>query len=219
MLDKEQRVLMKDSTVLNEKPIPSRSLCFQLRCGEWNGEETRSEAYVFLRIGSHGGNDCRSSPHVHDGRISIYGEARPSCPDLQYRRVYNLESFPTERIKDGSLRSALERGLIQPINQAMEKKGYRVEILGSVSDGRKSFVLFNVLNHSDKDIIVRDFTLDYGGYETPSVGAMIANMSGSGQIPQGRTHIMRIPRIFCQRILIRIKQAFILPYPIRRIEP
>ena len=101
----------------------------------------------------------------------------------------------------------------------MEKKGYRVEILGSVSDGRKSFVLFNVLNHSDKDIIVRDFTLDYGGYETPSVGAMIANMSGSGQIPQGRTHIMRIPRIFCQRILIRIKQAFILPYPIRRIEP
>ena len=60
MLDKEQRVLMKDSTVLNEKANSLRSLCFQLRCGEWNGEETRSEAYVFLRIGSHGGNDCRT---------------------------------------------------------------------------------------------------------------------------------------------------------------
>ena len=32
MLDKEQRVLMKDSTVLNES-FTSRSLCFQLRCG------------------------------------------------------------------------------------------------------------------------------------------------------------------------------------------
>lgn len=188
MLDKEQRALMKDSTVLNEKAnsLPESKLSTAVRGGMERGRKREVKRMYSYGLGAMAAMTAAALLMFTMDGSPFTGKQDHLVQTSSIGSVYNLESFPTERIKDGSLRSALERGLIQPINQAMEKKGYRVEILGSVSDGRKSFVLFNVLNHSDKDIIVRDFTLDYGGYETPSVGAMIANMSGSGQIPPGQ---------------------------------
>ncbi|MGG4342183.1 hypothetical protein [Paenibacillus lautus] len=188
MLNKEQHVLMKDSTELNEEAnsLPETKLSTAVRGGMERGrkrEMRRTYSYglgamavmttaVLLMFTVNGSSFIKKQDHqVQTSSISS---------------VDDLESFPTELMKDSSLRSAIERGLVKPINQVMEKKGYRVQILGTISDGRKSYVLFNVLNNSDKEIILRDFTLVYGGYETPSVGAVIANMSGSGQIPAGQ---------------------------------
>ena len=81
--------------------------------------------------------------------------------------------FRSSSINDPSFASVLDRNLIQPVYQSVEKNGFRVEVMGAVTDGRKVFVLCSVLNQTDKPVIPANFSLDYGAFKAPSIGASL----------------------------------------------
>ncbi|MEI4908071.1 DUF4179 domain-containing protein, partial [Klebsiella pneumoniae] len=65
----------------------------------------------------------------------------------------------------------MDQGLVKPIAESVEQKGYRVEVDGAVTDGRMAYVLFGVRNQTDKEVINADVSLELGGVEAPSKGA------------------------------------------------
>lgn len=188
MLDKEYE-LMKDSTVLNEKAnfLPESKLSTAIREGMEQGRKRERRRKYSVSMGT-----LAALSVVVLLLIIVNGSPFTEIQDRHsltssISSVNDLESFPSELIYDNSLRMALEDGLVKPINLITEKNGYGVELLGAVTDGRKAYVLFNVINNKEVDIILRGFSLEFGGYAAPSFGARFDNLSGNGQISAGQS--------------------------------
>jgi len=188
MLDKEYQ-LIKDSTMLKEKSdsLPELKLSSAVREGMQQGRKREQRRKYSVSIGTL----AAMSAVV----LLLFIVNRSPFTEIQDRNVQTssissvngLESFPSDLVRDSSLRKTLESGLVKPINLMTEKNGYAVELLGAVTDGRKAHVLFNVINHKDVDIIMRGFSLEFGGYAAPSFGARFDNLSGVGQISAGQS--------------------------------
>ncbi|KWX75451.1 hypothetical protein AMQ84_17660 [Paenibacillus riograndensis] len=61
----------------------------------------------------------------------------------------------------------LERDLIKPVRQSATNKGYRMDVDGAVTDGRKVYILFSVHNDTDKEITPADTKIQFGDFEVP----------------------------------------------------
>lgn len=72
---------------------------------------------------------------------------------------------------DKALGNVLSNDLIQPVYQSTEKNGYRFEVLGAVTDGRKLYILYNLQNKTDHvvDQVAKSF--HYGGSKISGLGA------------------------------------------------
>lgn len=78
---------------------------------------------------------------------------------VQTASTKNWDDFKAYRLSsrlDPALTSALEQNLVKPVRQSAESKGYRVDVAGAVTDGRKVFVLYSVQNNTDKEVIHAD---------------------------------------------------------------
>ena len=76
---------------------------------------------------------------------------------------------------DPSFESILDRNLIKPVYQSVEKGSFKVGVMGAVTDGRKVFILYSVQNKMDKPAHVADATLDFGSIKAPSIGTNLTN--------------------------------------------
>lgn len=96
--------------------------------------------------------------------------------------------FESAIIRNKSLASAMNQNLIQPVFQGAEKAGLRVEIMGTVSDGRQVFILYRVQNNTGETVIHAKFSLDFGKFEAADIGASL-EMTGSdnNEIRAGET--------------------------------
>ncbi|MNO17057.1 hypothetical protein D3C76_67480 [compost metagenome] len=119
------------------------------------------------------------NPQVREARLPVQSAAVKSWNDSKL--------FQSANFSDPALVSALERNIIKPIYKSAEKKGIRVEVLGAVTDGRKVFILYSVQNHSDQTVVHADFTLDYGDFKAPSIGASLEMAASSNIIEAGQT--------------------------------
>ncbi|KOR89126.1 DUF4179 domain-containing protein [Paenibacillus solani] len=188
MLDKEYE-LMKDSTVLNEKAnsLPESKLSAAVREGMEQGRKRERRRMYSVGMGTLATLTAMVLLLVIVNRSPFTEIQDRHVQTSSISSVNSLELFPSELLRDSSLKKALEGGLVKPINLITEKNGYGVELLGAVTDGRKAYVVFNVINNKEVDIILRDFSLEFGGYLAPSFGARFDILSGSGQISAGQS--------------------------------
>ncbi|OAB44728.1 DUF4179 domain-containing protein [Paenibacillus glacialis] len=93
--------------------------------------------------------------------------------------------FRSISMDDQSFESILDRNLIKPVYQSVEKGSFKVGVMGAVTDGRKVFILYSVHNKMDKPASVADASLDYGTIKAPSIGSYLTH--NTNQILPGET--------------------------------
>lgn len=82
----------------------------------------------------------------------------------------------------------LERNLVKPVRQSATNKGYRMDVDGAVTDGRKVYILFNVHNGTDKVVNPGHTKIQFGDYEVPDPhrgAALELVYSGESRIQPG----------------------------------
>lgn len=95
--------------------------------------------------------------------------------------------FDASLIRDKTLLNALNQNLLRPVNKAVEKAGFKVEIKSAVSDGRQVFIVYSVQNNSDQTVIHADFGLEFGKFEAADIGAKLEMLGTNSQILAGQT--------------------------------
>ncbi len=101
--------------------------------------------------------------------------------------VSDFESFRSIAQRDQGFAAALEQGLMKPIKQGVEKNGYRMDVAGAVTDGRRAYVMYSFQNHTDSDVIPIVDAIIFGETETPSIGAEICIAMGNNVVSSGQT--------------------------------
>ncbi|WP_054940553.1 DUF4179 domain-containing protein [Paenibacillus ihuae] len=97
------------------------------------------------------------------------------------------KKFDSSHLRSKSLENALEKNLIQPVYKSVEKAGFRVEVMGTVSDGRQVYILYSVHNNSGETVIHAGFSLDFGKFEAADIGAKLEMAGSDNEIRAGQT--------------------------------
>lgn len=112
-------------------------------------------AAVVLLVFSMGGalQDSKVNDNIVKG--SVQSDSTSVWDDYQIYRQDDTRLNPT-------LASALEQNLVQPVRQRAVNGDYTLDVAGAVTDGRQVFVLFSVQNRSDTEMMISDFSLQFG---------------------------------------------------------
>lgn len=113
-------------------------------------------------------------------------------PSVQSARVLNSNSsnaYRTSTTLDPALESAREQDLLIPVGKYTENNGYRINMLSTVTDGRKVYIFYTVTNNSDKDVKHANFSLQFEGIQESSLhkGAQLTILPGENIIKAGQT--------------------------------
>lgn len=117
------------------------------------------------------------------------GVAEHSVQTASNVNTENFKAYRSFYRLDPALASALEQNLVMSVGQSTEKNGYRLDVTGAVTDGRKVYILYSVHNNTDKEVIHADFTLEIEGIkESPQhKGASLDMLASESRIQPGQT--------------------------------
>ena len=150
MLEKEERVLMQDAEEIkrNARSIPEMKLASAVRNGVTMGRRREMR-----RVYKYGAVAVAAAATAV---IILFSTVGLPLKDIEEKTIQtssensvtDFESFRPIGQRDSGFAAAMEQGLLKPIKQGVEKNGYRVDVAGAVSDGRKAFIMFSVQNHT-----------------------------------------------------------------------
>ncbi|WP_340009283.1 DUF4179 domain-containing protein [Paenibacillus sp. FSL K6-0276] len=117
------------------------------------------------------------------------GVAQPSVQSASTKNTDNFKAYRSFSRLDPALASALEQNLVMPVGQSAENKGYRIDVTGAVTDGRKVYVLYSVQNNTDEVVIHADFALQFEGIKESSLhkGASLSMLASESRIQPGQS--------------------------------
>ncbi|MEK3757005.1 DUF4179 domain-containing protein [Paenibacillus sp. FSL P4-0338] len=194
MLAKEERVLKQDAQEvhLHAKEIKELKIYNAMRSGMAQGKKRSKRRFysygagavlaaaaaIFVIVSSIGLPAGGTDDSVLGG--SVQAVSTTSWNDFADYRRQPL----TNRLVGG----ILERNLVKPVRQSASNKGYRMDVDGAVTDGRKVYILFNVHNGTDQEVIPADTKIQFGDFEVPyphrGAALELAN-SGESRIQPG----------------------------------
>ncbi|NQX48751.1 DUF4179 domain-containing protein [Paenibacillus tritici] len=173
MLEKEERILKQDAQEvhLNAESIQEMKIYHAMRSGINNGKKRSKRRFysygagtvlataaaVFLIIFSIGLPTGGTDDSGLGG--SVQAASTTSWNDFAAYRKQPL----TNRV----VGDILERNLVKPVRQSATNNGYRMDVDGAVTDGRKVYILFNVHNDTDEEVIPADTKIQFGDFEVP----------------------------------------------------
>lgn len=99
--------------------------------------------------------------------------------------VTDFELFRPVSAYDLGFQAALEQKLLKPVKQGVEKDGYRVDVAGAVTDGRRAYILFTLQNHTNHNAWPIVTSLKFGDVEAPSFKAQAKNTLNGGHLGPG----------------------------------
>ncbi|MEK4517224.1 DUF4179 domain-containing protein [Paenibacillus sp. FSL H8-0122] len=173
MLEKEERVLKQDAQEvhLHAEEIQELKIHNAMRSGMAQGKKRSKRRFysygagavlaaaaaIFVLVSSIG----LPSGGIDDSGLSgsVQAASTKSWNDFADYRKQPL----TNRV----VGDILERNLVNPVRQSATNNGYRMDVDGAVTDGRKVYILFSVQNDSDTEIIPADTKIQFGDYEVP----------------------------------------------------
>lgn len=79
----------------------------------------------------------------------------------------DFAAYRVPSLKNRLVADALERNLVSPVRQSATNKGYRMDVDGAATDGRKVYILFSVHNDTDQEVIPADTKIQFGDFEVP----------------------------------------------------
>ncbi|MWV42828.1 DUF4179 domain-containing protein [Paenibacillus sp. HJL G12] len=189
VLDKEERVLMQDVNDVkrNVEAIREIKITTAVRGGVSKGRKREMRRIYKYGIGA----VAAAAAAV----IIIFASIGSSANEVEEKviqtasanSVTDFELFRPIGQRDQGFAAAMEQGLLKPIKQGVEKKGYRVDVAGAVSDGRKAFIMFSVQNHTQHQVSPVIDSLYFGDVEAPSAKAEAKSVRNSYRIMPGET--------------------------------
>ncbi|MEK3982695.1 DUF4179 domain-containing protein [Paenibacillus sp. FSL K6-3166] len=114
---------------------------------------------------------------------------QPSVQSASTKLTNDFKAYRTFSRLDSALASALEQNLVMPVGQSAVNKGYRIDVTGAVTDGRKVYVLYSVQNNTDEVVIHADFGLQFEGIKESSLhkGASLSMLASESRIQPGQS--------------------------------
>ncbi|WP_313636857.1 DUF4179 domain-containing protein [Paenibacillus sp.] len=114
---------------------------------------------------------------------------QPSVQSASTIKTDDFKAYRSFSRLDPALVSALEQNLVVPVGQSAENKGYRIDVTGAVTDGRKVYVLYSVQNNTDEVVIHADFALQFEGIKESSLhkGASLSMLASESGIQPGQS--------------------------------
>ncbi|GIP26704.1 hypothetical protein J23TS9_18340 [Paenibacillus sp. J23TS9] len=189
MLEKEERVLMQDANEVktNTQTIREMKLSTAVRCGVAQGRKREMR-----RIYTYGVSAVAAAAAAIVIIFSSIGSPAAVIEEkvmqtASANSVTDFELFRPISQRDQGFGAAMEQGLIKPIKQGVEKNGFRVDVAGAVSDGRKAFIMFSVQNHTEHIASPIVDSLYFGDVEAPSFRAEAKHARGRSDIDPGET--------------------------------
>ncbi|QWU15387.1 protein of unknown function [Paenibacillus sophorae] len=191
MIEKEERILHQNAHEVNRHAdtFQEMKIYNAMRGGIMRGKKREKR-----RIYSYGVGVAIAAAAAVLITFSFIGLPAKEVAEhsVQTASTKNWDNFKEYRLSyrlDPSLASALEQNLVKPVRQSAENKGYRVDVAGAVTDGRKVFVLYSVHNNTDKEVIHADFSLQFGAFKDPypHKGTSLDMLGSESRIPAGQS--------------------------------
>ncbi|WP_375102896.1 DUF4179 domain-containing protein [Paenibacillus sp. RS8] len=117
------------------------------------------------------------------------GAVQPSVQSASTKNTDNFKAYRSFSRLEPALASALEQNLVVPVGESAENKGYRIDVTGAVTDGRKVYVLYSVQNNTDEVVIHADFELQFEGIKESPLhkGASLSMLASESRIQPGQS--------------------------------
>jgi hypothetical protein len=114
---------------------------------------------------------------------------QPSVQSVSTKNTNDFKAYRSFSRLDPALSSALEQNLLMPVGQSAINKGYRIDVTGAVTDGRKVYVLYSVQNNTDEVVIHADFGLHFEGIKESSLnkGSSLSMLASESRIQPGQS--------------------------------
>lgn len=186
MLEKEERLLMQDADEVrrNAEAIREMKLTTAVRNGVVKGRKRGMR-----RVYSYGAGLAAFAAAAVFITWSIIGSPLTKQEDTKLEQTASSDSvtsfdlFAPIGARDKGFAAAVQQNLLKPIKQGVEKDGYRIDVAGAVSDGRRAYIMFSVQNHTKHGASPIPDSLKFGDDEAPSVRAEAKNVRNGNLLP------------------------------------
>ncbi|CAH1197156.1 DUF4179 domain-containing protein [Paenibacillus sp. JJ-223] len=189
MSEKEQRMLAQDSRDVHRKAqIAEIKLSTAIRKGIAEGKrremKRRRVAYGAGVIAAAAASVFfTTSPLGAPSSEKTYEVVQTTTT----QQPIDVELFRPMAKQDQGIAAALDQGLVKPINQSVEKDGFRIDVAGAFTDGRKSYIMYSAQNNTDHTAYPLIDSLAFGGVEASSFKAQSMQATSSSELLPGET--------------------------------
>ncbi|MBP2113029.1 DUF4179 domain-containing protein [Paenibacillus silagei] len=173
MLEKEERVLKQDAQEvhLHAEEIQELKIHNAMRSGMAQGKKRSKRRFYSYGAGAVLAAAAAifvivSSIGLPSGGIDDPGLSG-SVQAASTKSWNDFADYRKQPLTNRGVGDILERNLVNPVRQSATNNGYRMDVDGAVTDGRKVYILFSVQNDSDTEIIPADTKIQFGDYEVP----------------------------------------------------
>ncbi|KTD86837.1 DUF4179 domain-containing protein [Paenibacillus etheri] len=191
MTEKEDRILRKnvDDVQQNVETIQEMKIYNAMKKGIVEGKKREKRRIYTTGMGVVAAAAVAVLVTYSTIGLPNKGVAQPSVQSASIKNTDNFKAYRSFSRLEPALASALEQNLVVPVGQSAENKGYRVDVTGAVTDGRKVYILYTVQNNTDEVVIHADFALQYEGIKDSSLhkGASLSMLASESRIQPGQS--------------------------------
>ncbi|WP_150274676.1 DUF4179 domain-containing protein [Paenibacillus tepidiphilus] len=195
MNGKEERLLQQDASEINQlaEAQPEMKIYEAMRKGVNQGKvRYRKRRYLLgitLSVAAAAAIMLFALPFLQERMESPAANAfQDGYMEVTFDKNWSDSAkFSTASFSDVSLQSAVKNGLIQPVYTSIVQKGFRVEMMGGVTDGRRVLLLYSVKNMTEQTVKHANFALNYGGHAVSDTGASLDITAEDNNILPGQT--------------------------------
>jgi hypothetical protein len=191
MIEKEERILLKNVDEINEsaEALKEVKIYNAMRNGIMKGKKREKRRIYTAGMGVVAAAAVAFLITYSSFELPTKGAAEHSVQTASTIDTNNFEAYRlSDRLEPG-LATALEQNLVKPVGQSAENNGYRVDVTGAVTDGRKVFVLYTVQNNRDKEVMHANFRLQFEGVTDSPLqkGASLIMLASDSRIEPGQS--------------------------------
>jgi len=191
MTEKEERILRKnvDDMQQNVETIQEMKIYNAMKKGIVEGKKREKRCIYTTGMGVVAAAAVALLFTYSTIGLPNKGVAQPSVQSASTKNTDNFKAYRSFSRLEPALASALEQNLVVPVGQSAENKGYRIDVTGAVTDGRKVYVLYSVQNNTDEVVIHADFELQFEGIQESPLhkGASLSMLASESRIQPGQS--------------------------------
>ncbi|MEK5254647.1 DUF4179 domain-containing protein [Paenibacillus sp. FSL F4-0125] len=191
MTDQEERILRKniDEVQQNVETMQEMKIYNAMKRGIVEGKNREKRRIYTTGIGVVAAAAVALMVTYNTIGITNKGIAQSSVQSVSIKNTDNFKVYRSFSRLEPALASALEQNLVVPVGQSAENKGYRIDVTGAVTDGRKVYVLYSVQNNTDEVVIHADFELQFEGIKESPLhkGASLSMLASESRIQPGQS--------------------------------
>lgn len=191
MTDQEERILRKniDEVHQNVETMQEMNIYNAMKRGIVEGKNREKRRIYTTGMGVAAAATVALMVTYNTIGLPNKGIAQSSVQSVSIKNTDNFKAYRSFSRLEPALASALEQNLVVPVGQSAENKGYRIDVTGAVTDGRKVYVLYSVQNNTDEVVIHADFELQFEGIKESPLhkGASLSMLASESRIQPGQS--------------------------------